>query len=126
MPNIAFSYCYRDASRYYRAHTVVFANPTHLAPEAVTAAFAAAPHVRDLTRLMGTSSLIFDPTALDLPEQYFAETSEADLDWHEFSEAAFTADAPTDRRLLPDFLAQVVAAPAFSFRTYDAFGVLGR
>lgn len=124
--NIRVTYRYCDAARFCQYYEVIFANPSGLAPTALETQLGASTHARDITRQMGLGAILFDPTALGLPELSFEESSASDLDWHEFVGAEPTTDAPTDPRPVIEFLAEVAAAPAFTYRTYNAFGLLTR
>lgn len=101
MPNILFSYLYRDGANYKNYGEVVFANPTNLS----------------LTTIKETieSKLLdgewFYAHKWNLPDLHFEKWDiEIDHTFHEFEGVEETDRAPTDTRTINEF---IVSLPSF-------------
>jgi len=98
MPNILFSYLYRDGANYKNYGEVVFTNPTNLS----------------LTTVKETieSKLLdgewFYAHKWYLPDLHFEKWDiEIDHSFHEFEDVEETDRAPTDTRPIDEFLASL-------------------
>jgi hypothetical protein len=102
MPNLRFSFLYRDAGNYKTFASVVFANPENLPPISVG----------KIIRASCNADGCFDPVPWGLPNirtQPF--DPELDHDWYEFEAVEETEEAPTDVRTISVFLETVKGGP---------------
>ncbi len=100
MPNIQFSFLYRDAANYKTFAAIVFANPENIPLE-------------DIKKTILTSCNVnqnFDPLPWSLPNiRTQPYDPELDHDWYEFSDVLETDHEPNDVRTLSEFLEIVKA-----------------
>ena len=85
MPNIKFSYLYRDAGNYKNFGCIVFSNPANLPLATVEANIKR--HLID--------GCWFYAEEWQLPDLRFADTSYNDPTWHEFEGVEYTNEVPT-------------------------------
>jgi hypothetical protein len=100
MPNISFSYLYRDSSNYKNDKTIIFANPDDIPllqiKEAIT-----------VTLIDGE---YFYHDAFGLPSLFFnGECLEKDPSWHEFLEVSNAIERPTESISITEFLQRINA-----------------
>lgn len=95
MPNILFSYMYRDSANYKNHGEVVFANPNNMKISEISM------EIED--KLMDGEW--FHAHRWHLPDLHFEKwDSEIDHDFHEFKEVEETEELVTDRRTIDEFL----------------------
>lgn len=102
MPNIKFSFLYRDAANYKTWGEVVFANPQNLTKEEVQQS------------IMNSCNPdgCFDPGPWGLPNiRTLPYDPELDHDFYEFESVEETGESPTVARSLAAFLDVVKANP---------------
>ncbi len=80
MPNIKFSYLYRDAGNYKNFGYVVFANPTNMG----------LPEIEHHLKKHLIDGCWFYAEAWQLPDLRFPHTTPSDPTWHEFEGVEYT------------------------------------
>ncbi len=94
MPNIKFSYLYRDAGNYKNYGWVVFDNSTNLPLETIEA---------NIKRNL-IDGRWFYAEAWQVPDLRFADTSHNDPTWHEFESVVYTSMPVSTARSLEGLL----------------------
>lgn len=100
MPNIKFSYFYRDGGNYKKFDSVVFANPDNIGLS----------EIENLIRTKLIDNTWFYADAWGMPE-LFLETFHWRVDptWHEYEAVEYTEDDPNLPITLSEFLANVTS-----------------
>ena len=106
MPNIQFSYRYRDAANYKKHDRIIFANPQNIA-------------LSDLESFISSKlidSIWFYVEEWGLPE-LFLDTCDFRYDpaWHEFESVEYTNDLPNSSIGLNEFIEAVNRTKQFSW-----------
>lgn len=102
MPNICFSFLYRDAANYKTFGEVVFANPENVPLDTI----------RQILLQACNENQNFDPRPWDLPNiRTQPYDPELDHDWYEFEEVMETSEAATREERIEEFLLVVKANP---------------
>jgi hypothetical protein len=112
MKNVKFAYLYRDAGNYKEWATVVFSNPAHLTPSAITS---------DLKRAFLPDGL-FIAHQICVPEVLpYGNLTLDDHCFHEFDSVELTTDPPNDRleRSIGEFLIDVTREAMAGWRAFD-------
>lgn len=105
MPNLKFSFLYRDAGNYKDFGEVVFANPDHLAIDEIKQQILASCN----------SDGCFNHRAWGLPNiRTQPYDPELDHDWYEMESVEETDEPVTDERTVTEFLEVVRANPLLS------------
>ena len=106
MPNIKFSYLYRDAGNYKNHNWVIFTNPDHV-------------EISDLEALI--DSKLIDGTYFyvdqwQLPDLHFSTwNNQLDHTWHEFESIEYTGEAPTAELTLAEFVTAIKKVKPFTW-----------
>ena len=99
MPNILFSYLYRDGANYKNYGEVVFANPQDI-------------EISQVEEAIGASLIDgewFHAKPWQLPDLHFEKwDEEIDHQLHEFESVTHTTAPPTDSRTIAQFLQSIV------------------
>jgi len=95
MPNIKFSYLYRDGSNYKKFGYLVFANPDNVDLQ----------EFEDLIKSKLIYETWFYADKWNLPE-FFTEYIDFRVDptWHEFESIEYTDEATTSKLFIRDFM----------------------
>ena len=106
MPNIRFSFLYRDASNYKTFSDLIFANPDAIPLDTVRAIVCSGCNV----------DLCFDPVKWCIPN-IRTQPYDAELDhqWYEFESVEETGEEPTDGRTVWEFLEMVKTNPLLGY-----------
>lgn len=116
MKNIKFIYLYRDGANYKSWAEVVFSNPAHLNPSAVTF---------ELQRAFLPDGL-FIAHQIRLPEVLLYGCGDLTIDdhcFHEFDSVELTGDVPNDYfgRSISEFLNEAMREALTGWRAFDPY-----
>jgi hypothetical protein len=102
MPNIRFSFLYRDAANYKTFSDLIFANLDGIPLDTVRAIVCSGCNV----------DLCFDPVKWGIPNiRTSPYDAELDHGWYEFEDVEETGEEPTDGRTVREFLEMVKQKP---------------
>jgi hypothetical protein len=106
MPNVKFSYRYRDAGNYKNHSWVIFANPNNV-------------ELQDLETLIQSKLIDFTYFYVDqwqLPNLHFSTwNNQLDHTWHEFESVEHTNEEPNGELTLAEFVAAIKKVRSFTW-----------
>jgi len=122
MPNVIFSYLYRDASNNKNGGGVIFTNPTGLDLESIHGRLSAVLDEREF----------FVPHQVRVPPVYhyltgYGYAEDDDHSYHEFTGVTFTDEDPTDEytRTIIEFLFEIEREARRGWQEFDDLMRLG-
>ncbi|MBD1364723.1 hypothetical protein IDJ77_12960 [Mucilaginibacter sp. ZT4R22] len=106
MPNVKFSYRYRDAGNYKNHSWVIFADPDNVELSAL----------EELIQSKIIDSTYFYVDQWQLPDLHFSTwNNQLDHTWHEFESIEYTNEAPNAKFNLTGFMAIIKKVKPFTW-----------